>query len=229
VPSGKRSKQARRAAQLKTPPPVQSKGLLRRRRALTQGSRWWMAGGGAVVIALVVGAIALGAFGGAGRAAKAIPGLQTGAPPWNNSIGTLQDNLPLVHLDALRQEALAFHIHQHLDVYLNGKPLTVPAGIGIYPGAFITEVHTHLPDGVIHVESATQRDYTLGQFFGEWGVRVNANCLGRYCGAVHWWMDGKLQTGNPADLILRSHQEIVVAAGAPPAQIPAHYNFPAGE
>jgi hypothetical protein len=37
------------------------------------------------------------------------------------------------------------------------------------------------------------------------------------------------QTGNPADLILQAHQEIVIAAGKPPAHIPASYNFPPGE
>jgi hypothetical protein len=37
------------------------------------------------------------------------------------------------------------------------------------------------------------------------------------------------QTCNPADLVLSPHQEIVIAAGKPPAHIPASYNFPVGE
>ena len=49
-------------------------------------------------------------------------------------------------------------------------------------GSFITEIHTHQPDGVIHVESGQDRPYTLGQLFGEWSVRLNARCVGRYCG-----------------------------------------------
>ena len=39
------------------------------------------------------------------------------------------------------------------------------------------------------------------------------------------------QTGNPADLNLVKppHQEIVIAAGKPPAHIPASHTFAAGE
>ncbi|MHB8659521.1 MAG: hypothetical protein ACYC91_16535 [Solirubrobacteraceae bacterium] len=156
-------------------------------------------------------------------------GLQTDPPPWNNGVGELQDRLAQVHLDPLAQEALAFHIHQHLDIYVNGKHVTVPALIGISDNSFVTEMHIHAPDGVLHVESAKNRPYTLGQFFGEWSVRLNANCLGRYCGDLHWWVNGNPQTGNPADLIVHAHQEIVIAAGKAPAHIAASYNFPAGE
>ena len=232
MPSGKKSKQARRAAQVKAPPPVQSKGGLRRVQAGPLGNRVWIAGGALVAFVAIV-AIAIAAFGGSAKPVQVdfaqLPGLQTGPPPWNNGSGGLQDKLSLVHLDPLPQEALAFHIHQHLDVYVNGKHVTVPALIGIYANSFVTEMHTHTPDGVLHVESPKNRPYVLGQIFGEWGVRLNASCLGRYCGDLHWWLDGKPQIGNPADLIVHAHQEIVIAAGKPPARIPASYNFPAGE
>jgi hypothetical protein len=228
VPSGKKAKQMRRAAR-SAPPPVQSKGG---GRWTTLGEyRWWIAGLGAVVVGIVVVAIVLAS----GSSAKPvhvdfsqISDLQTGPPPWNNGSGGLQDKLTIVHLDPLPQEALAFHIHQHLDVYLNGKHVTVPAFIGIYDNSFITQMHTHRTDGIIHVESAQTRPYTLGQLFGEWGVRLTASCLGRYCGALHWWVDGKPQTGDPADLVLRRHQEIAIAAGKPPAHVPSSYAFPAG-
>jgi hypothetical protein len=42
-------------------------------------------------------------------------------------------------------------------------------------------------------------------------------------------VNGKRQTGNPAELVLRPHQEIVIASGTPPAKIPGHYDFSAGE
>ena len=193
---------------------------------------WWVVGGAGAVIAVIILAAIL-ATGGSAKPVQVnfaqIPSLQTGPPPWNNGSGNLQNNLSSVHLDPLAQEALAFHIHQHLDVFVKGRHVTVPALIGIFGNSFITEMHTHTPDGVLHVESAKNRPYVLGQFFGEWGVRLNANCIGRYCGDLHWWLDGKPQTGNPADLIVHAHQEIVIAAGKPPAHIPASYNFPAGE
>ena len=231
MPSGKKSKQARRAAQMQAPPPVQSKGRLRG-QAGPLGNRVWIAGGTLVALGVIV-AVAIAVFGGSATKPvqvdfAQIPSLQTGPPPWNNGSGDLQDKLSLVHLDPLAQEAFAFHIHMHLDPYVNGQHVTVPALIGI-GSSFLTEMHTHTPDGVLHVESAKNRPYVLGQIFGEWGVRLTASCLGRYCGNLHWWVDGKPQTGNPADLIVHAHQEIVIAAGKPPRHIPASYNFPAGE
>jgi hypothetical protein len=193
---------------------------------------WWVVGGAGAVVAVIIVAAVL-ATGGSAKPVHVdfaqLPGLQTGPPPWNNGSGSLQNNLSFVHLNPLPQEALAFHIHQHLDVYANGQHVTVPALIGIFGNSFITEMHTHTPDGVLHVESAKTQPYVLGQFFGEWGVRLNARCIGRYCGNLHWWVDGKSQAGNPADLIVHAHQEIVIAAGKPPAHIRSSYTFPAGE
>jgi len=220
---GKRLRNQRTTA---PPPPVGKKRPADR--------RLWL--GGAVVAVLVAVGIAVAVISSGGGGAKpvhvnfgAMSGLQNGAPPWNNGVGELQQRLGDVHLDPLAQEALAFHIHQHLDIFVNGKHVTVPALIGIDDSSFITEMHTHDASGVLHVESAKNRPYTLGQFFGEWSVRLTATCLGRYCGDLHWWVDGKRQSGDPADLVVKPHQEIVIAAGKPPTHIPARYAFPAGE
>lgn len=194
----------------------------------------------AIALAVLVGVgIGLGvAFsGGTGGAATGrgalvdfgrVPGLQTGPPPWNDGVAQLSDKLPVLHLDALTTEGNVLHIHQHLDVYVNGRPVTVPQGIGIDDNSFLTELHTHDTSGVIHVESPTRRLFVLGQFFGEWGVRLTANCLGRYCGDLHWWLNGKPQTGDPAGLVLREHQEIAIAVGKPPANIPSSYHWTPG-
>lgn len=233
MPSGKKSRAKRQAAQ-QTPPPVRSKGARAVGGAWLSGARVWWLGGGAAVTVVIVVAIVLAA----GGSVKPVhvdfarfTGLQTGPPPWNNASAELQQNLPLAYLDALPAEALAFHVHDHLDVYVNGKHVPVAAQIGI-DAVSITELHTHATDGVLHVESATDRPYVLGQFFGEWAVRLTANCLGSYCGHLHWWVDGQPQTGNPADLNLVSphpHKEIVIAVGKPPAHIPSSYAFPPGE
>jgi hypothetical protein len=42
-------------------------------------------------------------------------------------------------------------------------------------------------------------------------------------------VNGKQQTGNPAGLVLKSHQEIALVLGKPPKTIPSSYKFPAGE
>ena len=216
-------------------PPVRSKGM----PAARTDRRLWI-GGGAVAVLVVVG-IVLGVTLSRGSSSAAtassrhipwtdIPGLQTGAPPWNSSSAVLQNRLQLLGLTALGQEGTVIHIHQHLDVYVNGKHVSVPALVGIdTTNGFLTELHTHDTTGVLHVESASNRSYVLGQFFGEWGVKLTPNCLGSYCGHLHWWVDGKPMHGNPAQLVLARHQEIAIAVGKRPAKVPSSYTFPAGE
>jgi hypothetical protein len=199
------------------------------------GTPWaWIAGALAV---LAIAGVVIGVFVFKGSSKpfyvdfSQVPNLQTGPPPWNNGVDHLQDRLKAAGVDPLAQEALAFHIHQHLDLYVNGKHVALPAGVGIYPGAFITQVHTHDTRGVIHVESPVNKTYTLGQLFAEWGVKLTGDCVGSNCGAgkVHWWVNGKQQTGDPARLGLKSHQEIAIAFGTPPTKIPSSYGFEPGE
>jgi hypothetical protein len=233
---------ARRKAGLGPPPsrkpapPVRSKGSKAPRQL---DRRTWLIGGlvGVVVVLAIVLGIVL-TQGGSNKSATSssttipwanIPGLQTGPPPWNNSSAVLSDRLQLLGLSALGQEGTVIHIHQHLDIYVNGKKVQVPALIGIDTAAgFLTELHTHDTSGILHVESASKREYVLGQFFGEWGVKLTSNCLGTYCGHLKWWVNGKRMIGNPAQLILKAHQEIVLAAGKAPSPVPSSYTFPAG-
>jgi hypothetical protein len=165
-----------------------------------------------------------------------LPGLQTGKPPWPANSATLSERLPSLALNSLAQEALAFHIHQHLDLYVDGQHVTVPQyiGFGVNPttnqAQFLTELHTHRTDGIVHVESAQRLDYQLKQFFGEWGVRLTAKCLGSFkgsCDNLQWWVNGVKRTGNPANLILKNHEEIVITVGKPPAKLPKTYAWAA--
>jgi hypothetical protein len=238
---------AKRSARKKAglgPPPRRSAPPVRSKGAPGGGAkdrRRWFIGGGVVAVLAIVG-IVLGIVlsGGSGSSAAAvsssttipwpnIPGLQTGAPPWDNSSPVLADRLSQLKLDALGQEGTVIHIHQHLDVYVNGKKVTVPALVGIdTAGQFLTQLHTHDTSGILHVESPTQRSFVLGQFFGEWGVKLTRACIATYCGKLHWWVNGKKMTGNPAQLVLKPHQEIVIAYGKPPFPVPSSYKFPAG-
>jgi hypothetical protein len=158
-----------------------------------------------------------------------VPGLQRGAPPWNSGSSLLSDRLSFAGLHALRMEGAVVHIHEHLELFVNGKKVGVPALVGIDPvGNFLTELHTHDTSGIIHVESPTQMSFTLGQFFCEWGVKLTPTCLGRYRGTLSWWVNGTKMRGDPAQLVLAPHQEIVIAAGRPPVEVPSSFAFPAG-
>lgn len=191
----------------------------------------------AVATVIVAGAVigAVVAFsGGSSPAAASIPqrslaGLLTGKAPWPANAGELASRLRTLGLPALTQEGTALHIHQHLDLYVNGKKQPVPMGIGIDPAQqFIATIHTHDPSGTIHVESPTGGNFTLGQLFGTWGVRFTPTSVGGYHDYT-LYVDGKRYTGDPTRLTLREHQELALAIGKPPAQIPSSYSFSAGE
>jgi len=172
-----------------------------------------------------------GAAGAAGRTIPwtRLPGLQTGTAPWKSGAAGLTGRLKLIRLNPLPSEGTVLHIHQHLDLYVNGKQVTLPAYVGInYAQQYITELHTHDNSGVIHVESPVQKTFVLGQLFGAWGVKLTQSCVGRYCGHLQWWVNGVRHTGDPAQLVLRSHQEIAIAEGPPPLVVPKSYAFPAG-
>jgi hypothetical protein len=157
-----------------------------------------------------------------------LPGLQGGQPPWNNGSPSLPDRLAAIRLHQLTTEGSVLHIHQHVDLYVDGKHVAVPEGIGIYGTSWLTELHTHDATGIIHVESPAKQNLTLGQFFGAWGVRLTSTCVGTLCGKVTWWVNGVRQSRDPASLVLQPYQEIAIAAGTPPTAPPRSYKFPAG-
>jgi hypothetical protein len=169
-------------------------------------------------------------------APAALPGAQTGPPPWNAGGDQLAQRLDALGLPALPAEGTVLHIHQHLDLFADGKQVTVPAGIGIDPAqTFISPLHTHDPSGVLHVESPTPETVTLGQFFGVWGVPLDRTHIGGLqAGAgkqLRAWVNGRPFSSDPAEIALASHQEIVIAYGTPaqmPKKPPARYRFPAG-
>lgn len=127
------------------------------------------------------------------------------------------------------KEELAYHIHAHLAVFDNGQARSVPGGIGI-PGSQVVQttegpvasggqciywLHTHAPDGVIHIESPTQRIYSLGDFFDEWHQPLSANQVGDVKGKVGAIVDGKPWTKSIRAIPLNPHQVIQLNVGSP--------------
>jgi hypothetical protein len=203
-----------------------------------QRARWYLYGLaalGPVALAIVLGFLIFGrgsgSNGGLGPPPKidyaALPGLQKGPAPWSPEYASLADRLNPLGLNALSGELFEYHVHQHLDVFVNGKKVSVPANIGINDGAFITELHTHDGSGLIHVEAGKKFAYTLGQFFGVWGVRLSGRCIGGYCATsakpLRVYLNGKLYQGNPDDLVLKNHEEIAIVYGKAPKKIPSTF------
>ena len=128
-------------------------------------------------------------------------------------------------------EQLAYHIHAHLSVFVNGAPKAIPPGVGI-PGSSpqltpqgpiaaggqcIYWLHTHTSDGVIHIESPTQRIYTLGNFFDVWHQPLSATQVGPDTGEVTAYVDGKPWTKDPRAIPLNAHTVIQLSVGSPVA------------
>jgi hypothetical protein len=125
-------------------------------------------------------------------------------------------------------EQLAYHIHSHLAVFVNGAERPVPPGIGIVPPTIQNTsegpaagagarcfywLHTHYIDGVIHIESPTEALYTLGQFFALWGQTLNSGQVGTEKGTLTMFIDGKPYTGDPAAIPLKSRGAIQIDVG----------------
>jgi hypothetical protein len=210
------------------------------RRQPPTRSPWLYAAGGAAVVALlaaaIIGVIVLRDDGGGTEAQpttnyNTLPGIRRTKAPWPPEYEFLADRLLPLSLAPLTSEGQATHIHAHVDIFVDGKRVTVPQSIGINPGAgWLTELHTHDARGVIHIESPEADDeFTLGQFFAEWGVFLNGRCVGAYCDGLKWYVNGEQQTGNPAGHVLESHDEIAIVVGKPPAKIPSSYEFASGE
>jgi hypothetical protein len=145
------------------------------------------------------------------------------------------------NIGCLSQEQIAFHIHAHLTVFVNGTPRQIPYAIGITSpqpestpeGTYVASgncfywLHTHAADGIIHIESPVQRTYTLGNFFDVWGQPLGPRQVGPAKGTVTAIYNGKLYTGNPRDIPLKAHAQIQLEVGKPLVS-PVTITFPNG-
>jgi hypothetical protein len=199
-------------------------------------------------------ALALAGCGGGGgkkvveQSAASVPA--TGAAPWPAPANPLA----LTRKAGLTPETREFvflHVHSHLDVFVNGNPVIVPAAIGIniedpavkriplengtiaYGGISppcaqpcISPLHTHDTSGILHTEAKKNQFNTLGEFFTEWNVRLDLKCVGGYCkpaAPFAIYIDGDPYTGDPRKIELEDKREIAIVIGTPPAEIPSKF------
>jgi hypothetical protein len=126
-------------------------------------------------------------------------------------------------IDGVRCEAMeqtAMHIHQHVAIYDHGRPLPVPEDVGRPLGAqCFYWLHTHTPDGIIHVEAPTLQTFTLGQFFDIWGVPLSrtdvAGAKPRRGEHVAVYVDGRPYAGDPRAIELTLHLDVAIKVGPP--------------
>jgi hypothetical protein len=203
------------------------------------------------VVAVALLLVALTACGGSAEeeGPPRAPEPASGGAPWPAPSDPL-DRAIEAGLQPETHEFLDFHVHAHLDVFVNGEPVEVPGGIGIniddpavktlegetgvaYGGIdppceepCISPLHTHEADGVLHTESAVDEPNSLGQFFTEWGVELGAECVGGYCApeaSIQVFVDGELSQDDPAQIQLVDGREIAIVIGSPPEDVPSEF------
>jgi hypothetical protein len=192
-------------------------------------------------------ALALAGCGGCGDGKKpASGGLSWPAP------ADPMKRTQLAGLEPETHEFVFLHVHAHLDVFVDGAHVTVPAAIGIntddpavkefkapdgsigYGGISppceqpcISPLHTHFPDGILHTEAKEHEFNTLGQFFTEWGVRLDRDCVQDFCRpdtSIAVYVDGEKFSGDPRTIRLEDQREIAIVVGTPPKEIPSSFS-----
>jgi hypothetical protein len=155
-----------------------------------------------IVIIIAVIAIASGIVATANAGFFQTPKAPSPSTPTTTTV--TDDNKPMV-----------MHIHPILSLFIDGKPVTIPANIGIDANLYKTHkldaygmkmpnmpsmpvmypTHTHDTSGKIHVESNEERNYTLGDFLEVWGMEFSGK-------TVKMTVDG---TAVPTNTDYRSH------------------------
>ena len=137
-----------------------------------------------------------------------------------------------VYCDA--NEQLAYHIHSHLTIYIDGKPSPLPQGIGIPvnqqsgQATCLYWLHTHDTSGVIHMESPVNQTYTLGQFLDEWNQGFQT--LGypsQLLLTSGWtmWVNGQPYHGSMSSIPLNAHTLVTLAFNSPNVKPDTTYNW----
>ena len=136
-----------------------------------------------------------------------------------------------IYCDTLEQTA--YHIHAHLTIYIDGKQVTIPQGIGIASDqSCFYWLHTHTSDGVVHIEFPKQGSPTLGNFLDIWGQHFQQSGFhNELASSADWtvYVDGKQVSSDFNHLILKPHQVITIAYNSPNITPDSSFNWPAGE
>ncbi|HTM10774.1 MAG TPA: hypothetical protein VL754_20505 [Verrucomicrobiae bacterium] len=134
---------------------------------------------------------------------------------------------PIAGIQCERQEYGDFHIHAHLDIFVDGRPYAVPALIGILESQrCLYWMHTHDDSGIIHIEAPRKRAFTVAQFLELW--KATGFGAPERKEAPKIFVDGKRVNKRLDQVELEDHMEIALVYGKESPSIPSSYSFPKG-
>jgi hypothetical protein len=142
------------------------------------------------------------------------PNTEPGQPPWKPEYAHLAQRLKQIGIPPGGQEK--FHIHAMVRLYVNGLLKPLPAEIGLPPSGVESSMHTHDATGIVHMEAPHPFNYTLGDFFAVWGVKLGPAQVGGLKGLggdhLHFYLNGK-PLSNPAAHVLHRYDNVVIGYG----------------
>ncbi|TCS39297.1 hypothetical protein EDC30_101252 [Paucimonas lemoignei] len=144
----------------------------------------------------------------------------------DGSTGAAATGAAVGNLQCLSGLTANFDTSAHLAIYRNGEQLAIPQDIG-RTATCEYEVHTHNRSGVIHVASTEYKRFTLGDFFSLWGQPLTATNVAGFTGepiVIYVEDKGDLRRfmGDPANIDLASHRNIVIQIGSQLTQVPTY-------
>ena len=74
------------------------------------------------------------------------------------------------YLDHCVTGSQTYHSHPNLVVTINGQGVVIPV---TFDGSCPQPIHTHTSDGVLHIETDQNQNYTVGDWFLLWGHSAN--------------------------------------------------------
>ncbi len=151
----------------------------------------------------------------------------------NSTAATLQSDNPsypvVNNIACQANEQVAYHVHAHLSLYINGQQVQIPQGVGIASDqSCYYWLHTHDTTGVIHIEAPSQQVFTLGTFFKEWNNEFPQLQYPVQLSDTSGWkvyVNGKPYNGDFHNIDLTAHELITMTYQSPKAPIDTVYNW----
>jgi hypothetical protein len=158
-------------------------------------------------------------------------GHRIGTPHWpegNTSMGG--QGQPIGPMQCLESQPVAYHVHTHVSIYLNGEQLAIPTHAGFVEGTTNDchyPLHTHDWSGLVHVHGTAAGTFTLGQFFSIWGQPLSSTDVAGLVGMpvrVFVTENGVAteNTGDWSAIELTSRRHITIQVGTDITEIPQY-------